>query len=96
MPQGGWGGDGEGNNLLTAGWDLVHTGSSTGRGSRGAGWLQDYAIKVAQEKGLEAPEVTVYALEGGVRGWANAGPEYVEYMEGYNEQYWKEGGKCAQ
>jgi hypothetical protein len=28
-------------------------------------------------------------LEGGIKGWVNAGPEYVEWMDGYNAEVWK-------
>lgn len=75
---------------------ISNTGSSKGRGARAAGWLQDYVNKQAEEQGKKEPEVKSYALEGGIRGWANAGPEFVELIEGYDEQYWKSGGgKCA-
>lgn len=27
-------------------------------------------------------------LEGGIKGWAAAGPEYVEWMDEYDESVW--------
>jgi arsenical-resistance protein 2 len=32
-------------------------------------------------------------LEGGIKGWATGGPEYVNEMEGYEEDVWKKEGK---
>lgn len=66
------------------------TGSSRGRGSRAASWLADYIDAQASE-GAEEEAIKSYALEGGVRGWANAGPEYTSLMEGYDEGYWATG-----
>lgn len=28
-------------------------------------------------------------LEGGIKGWVGAGPEYVEWMDGYVEDVWR-------
>lgn len=28
-------------------------------------------------------------LEGGIKGWVSAGPEYVELVDGYDENVWK-------
>jgi arsenical-resistance protein 2 len=28
-------------------------------------------------------------LEGGIKGWATAGKEYVELMDDYHEEVWK-------
>ncbi|KAF8448142.1 Rhodanese-like domain-containing protein [Terfezia claveryi] len=74
---------------------VFYCGSSKGRGARAAGWLQDYANKQAKEEGKQEPDIKSYALEGGIRGWAHAEQEYVKLIEGYDEQYWKNGGKCA-
>lgn len=27
-------------------------------------------------------------LTGGIKGWANAGDEYVKFMDGYVPEYW--------
>jgi arsenical-resistance protein 2 len=29
-------------------------------------------------------------LEGGIKGWVKAGPQYTQYMDGYQEEYWKD------
>lgn len=62
-------------------------GSSKGRGTRAAGWFDDYI----KEQGDEAMRSVI--LEGGVTGWANAGVEYVGFMDGYLEDVWKGGRK---
>lgn len=31
----------------------------------------------------------VMVLEGGIKGWAKAGPQYVQLMDGYNEAHWQ-------
>jgi len=31
-------------------------------------------------------------LEGGIKGWVKAGPEYVEQMDGYDAEVWKKLG----
>ncbi|KAH7364325.1 Rhodanese-like domain-containing protein [Rhexocercosporidium sp. MPI-PUGE-AT-0058] len=60
-----------------------YCGSSKGRGSRAAGWFDDF-IKDRGDK-----EMKSVTLEGGVAGWAGAGREYVELMDGYEEEAWK-------
>jgi len=60
-----------------------YCGSSKGRGSRAAGWFDDY-IKDQGNK-----EMRSVILEGGVAGWAGAGEEYVKLMDGYVESAWK-------
>ncbi|KAK3352123.1 Rhodanese-like domain-containing protein [Neurospora tetraspora] len=62
---------------------IFYCGSSTGRGSRGARWLSDYLLKVGDES------IQSLALFEGIKGWANAGPEYVEWMEGYDASVWE-------
>ena len=32
----------------------------------------------------------VMALEGGMKGWVKAGPDYTQLMDGYKEEYWRE------
>lgn len=32
----------------------------------------------------------VMALEGGIKGWVKAGPEYTQLMDGYSEDYWRD------
>lgn len=29
-------------------------------------------------------------LEGGIKGWVKAGPQYTRLMDGYKEDYWQE------
>ncbi|PVH88204.1 Rhodanese-like protein [Cadophora sp. DSE1049] len=62
---------------------IWYCGSSKGRGSRAAGWFDDY-IKDRGDK-----EMRIAILEGGVTGWAGAGEEYVKLMDGYVESAWK-------
>jgi len=30
----------------------------------------------------------VYVLEGGIKGWVAAGPEYIQFMDAYVESAW--------
>lgn len=59
-------------------------GSSRGRGPRAAGWFADCVA----EKGDGGMRSCV--LEEGIKGWADAGEEYVERMDGYCEDVWRE------
>ncbi|KAI5805207.1 Rhodanese-like domain-containing protein [Geopyxis carbonaria] len=67
---------------------IFYCGSSRGRGSRAAAWLQDY-INEVQDK-----EMKSVALEGGIKGWVKAGEEYVKLVDGYVESEWKGEGGC--
>ncbi|KAJ9190946.1 hypothetical protein DTO164E3_9089 [Paecilomyces variotii] len=53
-----------------------YCGSSRGRGTRAGGWFADLLV----EKGNTSMKSLV--LEGGIKGWVGAGPEYVEWMDG--------------
>lgn len=59
--------------------------SPGGRGPRCAAWFLEHVRNVAEDTDMQ-----VMALEGGIKGWVQAGPEYVNLMDGYNEEYWKE------
>ena len=58
-------------------------GSSRARGPRAAGWFDD-AIQEAGVRGVQS-----LILEGGIKGWATAGPVYTKMMQGYDEAVWK-------
>jgi arsenical-resistance protein 2 len=30
----------------------------------------------------------VMVLEGGVKGWVKSGPQYIQYMDGFDEKHW--------
>lgn len=32
----------------------------------------------------------VMVLEGGVKGWVKAGPEFTQLMDGFKSDYWKD------
>ncbi|KAI1359577.1 Rhodanese-like domain-containing protein [Xylaria arbuscula] len=57
-------------------------GSSRGRGTRAAAWFSDHI----QEQGDENMKSVI--LTGGIKGWANAGAEFVDFMDGYVPDYW--------
>lgn len=63
-------------------------GSSRGRGSRATGWLADY-ISSAGDTNMQS-----LALAEGIKGWASAGGEYVEWMDEYDAAAWKTKGGC--
>ena len=61
----------------------TYKGSSMGRGSRAAGWFADY-IKEQNDTRMESR-----VLEGGIKGWASSGDEYVTLMDDYDAAAWK-------
>ena len=65
---------------------LTRQGSSTGRGSRATGWLADHIANV------EDADMKSLALLGGIKGWAAAGDEYVEWMDGFDAAVWAKSG----
>ncbi|GAB1315227.1 Arsenical-resistance protein 2 [Madurella fahalii] len=67
---------------------IFYCGSSRGRGSRATGWLADH-ISSAGDTSMQS-----LALAGGIKGWAKAGGEYVEWMDEYNAAVWETKGGC--
>ncbi|KAA8649370.1 putative arsenate reductase (Arc2) [Aspergillus tanneri] len=61
---------------------IWYCGSSRGRGTRAACWFADY-LEAQQETTLKS-----LVLEGGIKGWATAGPEYTEFMDEYDASAW--------
>ncbi|KAF8859769.1 Rhodanese-like protein [Acephala macrosclerotiorum] len=61
---------------------IWYCGSSKGRGTRAAGWFADY-LKEQNDRMMES-----LVLEGGLKGWATAGDEYVKLMDGYDAAVW--------
>lgn len=57
-------------------------GSCNGRGPRTAAWFADY---LEQEKDSSMQSLI---LEGGIKGWVKAGPEYTELMEEFDASKW--------
>lgn len=58
--------------------------SSRGRGTRAAGWLKDHIDDSGDSDRMES--VILYE---GIEGWAQGGPQYVEWMDGYDEAIWR-------
>ncbi|KAK7598585.1 hypothetical protein V3481_000208 [Fusarium oxysporum f. sp. vasinfectum] len=61
---------------------IWYCSSSRGRGTRAAGWFQDHIDKQG-----DSHMESVILFEG-ITGWAKAGDEYVEWMDGYNATVW--------
>lgn len=61
-------------------------GSSNGRGPRCSGWFADYIA----EKGDD--QIQALTLGGGIKGWVKAGESYIQQMEGFEPEYWKQFG----
>ncbi|KAF1938248.1 hypothetical protein EJ02DRAFT_505510 [Clathrospora elynae] len=59
--------------------------SSRGWGTRAVGWFCDY---VADQKDEQMQSLVL--LEG-IKGWAGAGDEYVQWMEEYDKNFWMKG-----
>ena len=68
-------------------WVVFTCGSSSsgGRAERCAGWFLEHVRGVAGDEDMQ-----VLVLEGGVKGWVRAGAEYVQLMDGFREEYWRE------
>jgi arsenical-resistance protein 2 len=58
------------------------SGSSRGRGTRAAGWFED----LIKEKGHESMKSLV--LLEGIAGWATAGTEYANMIDGFDKEFW--------
>ncbi|KAF1994574.1 Rhodanese-like protein [Amniculicola lignicola CBS 123094] len=54
---------------------IWYCGSSQHRGLRAAAWMDDF-IKEQGHTSMKS-----YMLLGGIKGWANAGPEYTKFIE---------------
>lgn len=65
----------------------IKTGSSRGRGTRAAGWFDDYIQK------QKNPRMKSMTLAEGIRGWSEAGREYTALIDGYEEEVWRKGEK---
>jgi arsenical-resistance protein 2 len=66
-------------------WVVFTCGSSNGRGPRCAGWFLEYVRNVAEDQNMQ-----VMVLEGGVKGWVKAGPQYIQFMDGFRQEHWDE------
>jgi hypothetical protein len=65
--------------------NVQSSGSSRGRGNRAAGWFADYL----KERGDEGERMESFVLEGGIKGWASAGEDYVKLMDEYEAAIWE-------
>ncbi|KAL5597127.1 hypothetical protein FOBRF1_010920 [Fusarium oxysporum] len=57
--------------------------TSRKRGNHVAGWFTDFI------QGKDDSDIESYALFEGVLGWATAGREFTDLMEGYDEEVWR-------
>ncbi|RDL33165.1 Uncharacterized protein BP5553_08604 [Venustampulla echinocandica] len=65
---------------------IFYCGSSAGRGTRCANWMQDYIDDIA--KFGRRTEVKVLILKGGIKNWVK---QYEgALVEGYEEKYWEQ------
>ncbi|EEH18066.1 hypothetical protein PABG_00629 [Paracoccidioides brasiliensis Pb03] len=64
---------------------IWYCGSSAGRGTRAGGLFADY---ITEKEGEGAQGIQSLVLEGGIKGWVGAGPEYVERVDGYEASVW--------
>lgn len=63
---------------------LIRLGSSQGRGSRAAAWFQDYI----NEEGTRVGLMQSMILAGGIKGWVAGGEEYVNFVDGFEQEAW--------
>ncbi|KIM97974.1 hypothetical protein OIDMADRAFT_43852 [Oidiodendron maius Zn] len=65
---------------------IFYCGSSSGRGPRCAGWLQDYIDDIS--KIGRKTDLKVLVLEGGIKKWVK---DFKGSMiEGFEEKYWQQ------
>lgn len=65
---------------------LIKLGSSSGRGPRCAGWMQDYIDDIS--KIGRKSDLKVQVLEGGIKKWVK---DFEGSMvEGFEESYWEQ------
>lgn len=68
---------------------VFYCGSCGGRGTTAAALFASFLAKKAEEQ--EQPQwLKSRFLEGGIKGWANAGEKYTKWIEGYEPQYWEQ------
>ncbi|KAF1960729.1 hypothetical protein CC80DRAFT_396618, partial [Byssothecium circinans] len=61
---------------------IWYCSSSRGRGTRATGWFEDYL------KSEGDTSMTSLVLAEGIKGWVDAGPEYVVLMDEYDPKAW--------
>ncbi|KAH8882368.1 Rhodanese-like protein [Thozetella sp. PMI_491] len=61
---------------------IWYCGSSRGRGNRAAGWFADYIA------GKEDSDMRSLVLLGGIKGWAEAGGDFVKWIDEYEKVVW--------
>ncbi|KAH7120889.1 Rhodanese-like domain-containing protein [Dendryphion nanum] len=61
---------------------ICYCSSSRGRGPRAAGWFNDYIVDQSDI------EMKSLVMTEGIKGWAGAGPEYVQWMTEYDASFW--------
>lgn len=68
-------------------WIVFTCGSCSpgGRGDRCASWFLEHVRNVAEDEDMQ-----VMVLEGGLKSWVKAGPEYQALMDGFRPEYWSE------
>ncbi|KAH8813186.1 Rhodanese-like domain-containing protein [Xylogone sp. PMI_703] len=65
---------------------IFYCGSSAGRGTRCASWMQDYIDDIA--KFGRQTDLKVLILKGGIKGWVKEFQGAM--MEGFEEKYWEQ------
>lgn len=68
-------------------WVVFTCGSNKAgsRGARCAAWFLEHVRNVAGDDVMQ-----VMVVEGGMKGWVQAGPEYRALMDGYSEEHWED------
>jgi len=64
-------------------WVVFTCGSSNGRAPRCAAWFLEHIRSVGDE------DMQCMVLEGGMKGWVKAGPQFTRLMDGYQESHWQ-------
>lgn len=66
----------------------IKTDSSNGRGPRAAGWFADLLNEKVNGGSKGENEMESLILDGGIKGWALGGDDFVQMMDGYVETNW--------
>lgn len=67
-------------------WVVFTCGSckENSRGARCAAWFLEHVRNTVGDEDMQ-----VGALEGGLKGWIKAGPQYTQFMDGFDIDFWK-------
>lgn len=64
--------------------DGRRSGSSRGRAPRCASWFLEHV-----RENVGDADMQIMVLEGGIKGWVQGGAQCIQFMDGFDEAYWR-------